>query len=683
MNVFELTINKDAVTTEDFQQLYTSITGYLGAFSKVRFHIILTDKRVRYLIESTKDLSPISSNVPFCVIVPASESDAALPKATSKERFVNFVTGGTLLELREKLAVKRGKNLEHFVCDVQKITAQKAMVNISIFFKNAGGEWSVSKKNTTKFPAHLFAFDFKTANTFMKKETPKYLNIEKSLHMFVPENINSLLEVDTFPYFPKPYYLNLPAYEFDKHSLIVGASGSGKSRFIQLLIDRMKRMPNSYDYRIIVIDPHANLASDLKTIDNSKVFDFNGETTELFAGAEADISAATELTSTLLKDLIGDNYNARTERVVRFSLFVLFTAQTMSLGMLKRFLTEVELRQQILDHVQGHVPHNISHFFATDFNEIRTSFYNESIMPIIAIVDELELQPALLGEGGVSMNNTVRDNFLTVFSLNKVSMGEKAVKTVAGLIIQQIFLLAQSRAFGQRVILIIDEVSVVQNPALSAMLSEARKFNLFVVLTQQYLSQVDKELKDSIFANTSNYYCFRVSEEDATQLVGNLPMELQKEMLEEAKSKGIKEETVKVRMLTDLSPRECVVRLASNGLLLPCFKARTLDIGTDAVAQTTVPEKKLKAYSGEIENISKFIEKAEKTPAGTPVEVEEFHADPTTPKPANTEPVHKPPPKWLYGVELEEFSQGPPGPITVGDIMRASTTKEQTKKGEK
>ena len=213
------------------------------------------------------------------------------------------------------------------------------------------------------------------------------------------------------------------------------------------------------------------------------------------------------------------------------------------------------------------------------------------------------------------------------------------------------------------------------------MLSEARKFNLFVVLTQQYLSQVDKELKDSIFANTSNYYCFRVSEEDATQLVGNLPMELQKEMLEEAKSKGIKEETVKVRMLTDLSPRECVVRVASNGLLLPCFKARTLDIGSD-VANTTVPEKKLKAYSGKIENISKFIEKADNTPAGTPVEVEEFHADPTKPVNVETNPEHKPPPKWLYGVELEELNQGPPGPITVGDIMRASTTKEQTKKGE-
>ena len=73
-------------------------------------------------------------------------------------------------------------------------------------------------------------------------------------------------------------------------------------------------------------------------------------------------------------------------------------------------------------------------------------------------------------------------------------MGEKVVKTVAGLLIQQIFLLAQANAFNQRVILIIDEVSVVQNPALASILSEARKYNLFVFLTQQYFGQIEEDL---------------------------------------------------------------------------------------------------------------------------------------------------------------------------------------------
>src|SRR5690606_33942846 len=203
------------------------------------------------------------------------------------------------------------------------------------------------------------------------------------------------------------------------------------------------------------------------------------------------------------------------ERVIRFSIYVLLVSQSMSMDYLKRFLTDLQLRQQILDHVASHVPPNIVKFFATDFNELRTQHYTEAIVPIISLVDEMQMQPALVNESDQSLVKLINDNFLTVFSLNKVSMGEKVVKTVSGLLIQQIFLLAQARAFNEKVILIIDEVSVIQNPALAQILAEARKYNLFVFLTQQYFGQIEKDIRDAIFTNVSNYYVFRVSEEDA------------------------------------------------------------------------------------------------------------------------------------------------------------------------
>ncbi|MCA9328886.1 type IV secretion system DNA-binding domain-containing protein, partial [Candidatus Saccharibacteria bacterium] len=446
------------------------------------------------------------------------------------------------------------------------------------------------------------------------------------------------------------------------------------------LVDRIHRLPNRYNYRVVVIDPHASLAADLSRMNDTKVIDFNNETTELFAGAEADITAATELTTTLMKSLMGESFNPRVERVLRFSLFVLFSSRNMSLGTLKRFLTELEYRQKVLNHVEGHVPHNISHFFATDFNEIRTAFYNEGLLPIIAIVDELELQPALLAEGGLSLQQTINSNFLTVFSLNKVSMGEKVVKTIAGLLIQQIFLLAQSRSFNERVLLFIDEVSVVQNPALAQILSEARKFNLFVILTQQYFTQVEKFLQDAIFANVYNYYCFRVAEEDAVQLVGNLPMELPKEMLLEAKDKGINEETIKVRLLTDLHPRECVVRVASNGLLLPCFKARTLDVEHHVIETSMDKDFVPKVYKGTPATIDKFIEKADHVPVGQTVQLDPEQQN--TPTPADI-PAEQPPPKppappprspESIGLEPEPIQNGPPP--SLDDIMQQNSTKE-------
>jgi hypothetical protein len=578
---FEIYLLHNDLTKEHWQMLYNAILQFGGNLEKFDLTFTCKDNVVRFFVASNKDLSVLSNNLEGIVLRPATEDDVKAPSHVSKERFVQLHTGGNILDLKEKYQVKRTKDLQYASFSVRGIQATKAIVTANLLFKGPGNVWYRNKKLFTSFPAHLFAINFTTNTRYLKKTIPTYLNIEKSLHMLNSENVNGLFEVDTFPYFANNYYLNLTSYEFDKHSFIIGASGSGKSKLISLFVDRLQKTSLSMNYRVVVIDPHASLIDDFQGMPNSKVITFGEQSTELFASAGADISAATELTATLFKSLLLDQYTARLDRMLRFTLFVLFTAQNMSLDTLKRFLTEIELRNQILGHVDGYVPKNIVKFFGSDFNEIRTQYYNEAILPIVSLVDEMQLQPGLVGEGDVPLARTINENFLTLFSLNKVSMGEKVVKTVAGLIIQQIFLLAQSHAFNEKIILIIDEVSVVQNPALASILSEARKYNLFVFLTQQYFGQIEPELQASIFTNVSNYYVFRVSEEDARALEGNLKMELPQDMSaeqnEQQKASGVREQDMRVRMLTELHPRECLVRVLANGQLNPCIKARTLD----------------------------------------------------------------------------------------------------------
>jgi nicotinamide riboside kinase len=421
-------------------------------------------------------------------------------------------------------------------------------------------------------PSHLLAIDFLANTKYLRRKEPKYLDIQKALHLMQSDNVNALFEVDTFPYRPSNYFLPLTSYDFDKHSFIVGASGSGKSKLISLLVDRLATTALKMNYRVVVIDPHASIAEDFGHIDDMKVVNFGKEdSTELFPDASADLTAATELTATLFKSLLGEQYNPRLDRLLRFSLFILMTAQTMSLQNLRRFLMEIEYRNQIVEHVTVYVPDNIVKFFGADYNEIRTHNYDTTVLPLISMVDEMQLQPSLVGESESSLAKTIQDNFLTVFSLNKVSMGEKVVKTVAGLLIQQIFLLAQARAFNQKIILVIDEVSVVQNPALAQILAEARKFNLTVILTQQYFGQVDKDLRDAIFANVFNYYAFKVSEEDARALEGNLNIELPQELVTAEHAKGLKEADIKVKIMTELHPRECLVRVVAKNRRCTAF----------------------------------------------------------------------------------------------------------------
>lgn len=575
----------DKLDVAHWQSLYKALMAHLGILGG-KFTVTFTckDNVVRFFISSEKDISFLSNSIDGFLLRPCASDVIDIPDKARKERFINFVEGGNLLDLKERYEIKKGKSLTVATFSVRSLSYESAVVTSKLYFALPDGTWTKASKLMTTFPVHLLAIDFSANTHYLKKAMPKYLSIEKSVHMLNSENINALLEVDTFPYFSKPYYLNLTSYEFDKHSFIVGASGSGKSKFISLFVDRLQKSTAvAMNYRVVVIDPHASLAADFDYIANKKVINFGNESTELFSGASTDISAATELTGTLFKSLMGENATAKTDRLMRFSLYVLLTAQAMSLGNLKRFLTEVDLRNQMLEHVQGYVPDNIIKFFGADFNELRTKYYNETISPIVSLVDEMQMQPALVGEGELSLAKTIEDHFLTVFSLNKVSMGEKVVKTVAGLLIQQIFLLAQARKFNQRVLLVIDEVSVVQNPALAQILSEARKFGLSVMLTQQYFGQIDKDLQDAIFANVFNYYTFKVSEEDARALEGNLTIELPKHIVESENAKGIKEQDLRVKLMTGLHPRECLVRVLANGQVIPAFKARTLDAPTSDV----------------------------------------------------------------------------------------------------
>lgn len=603
---FEIYLRTNKTSAEDWQKFYTVLTQHLGSLQKIRFYITFQDNIVRYYVKSANNIGVLSNNIDIGVLRPIQPQELQIPVATGKERLVQFVTGGNILDVSEKIAVKRGKRLKLLEVEVHKISNNKSVCKLSLFFTSAGGIISKNKKLSGTFPAHLFAADFDKNARYIKRSMSNYLSLEKTSHLLEPSNVNALFSVNTFPYFSQDYYLPLHAYEFDKHSFIIGASGSGKSKFIQLYIDRLARTQARMNYRVIVIDPHDSLRNDLETIDGAKIINFADESAELFGSSEqTDVSASTELTTSLMKSLIPEANNARLERVLRFSLYVLFVGQTMSLGYLKRFLTETELRNEILGHVESHIPDNIRKFFATDFNEIRTGYYNEAILPIVALIDEMQLQPALVSESEQQLGQLIQDNFLTVFSLNKVSMGERVVKTAAGLLIQQIFLLAQARTFSQKVILFIDEVSVVQNPALAAILSEARKFNLTVILTQQYFGQVEKDLRDAIFANVYNYYTFRVSEEDAQSLVGNLVMEVPKEIMEAETAKGLKEEQVRIQYMTSLNPRECLLRLSANGQILPCFKGRTIDIESQPM-RPQVHAENLVSYA--LKSPKKFVE---------------------------------------------------------------------------
>ena len=578
----ELFLTSDQVSAADWTKTLLSIGQSLGFMREWILMVNIQNGSLRYYIGSDQDISGLSNNLELFTIQAIDPALVNPPTDTTREGFFQFVTGGNLIDLKERYEVKKSRSLEWATFSMRVVNVERVICTAQIIFKQANGSFSLAKKRFFKFPSHLLLVDFIANSKYTRTKQPKYLNIQQSLHLLRSDDLGALLEVDTFPYLPKNYFLPLEAYDFDKHSFIIGSSGSGKSKLIGLFISRLlQNATYRQKYRIVVIDPHASLEDDLGVIEDSNIISFKTpeDGTELFAGSGTDINASAELTSTLFKSLLADQFNPKLERVIRFSIYILMTAQVMSLDNLKRLLTDIEYRNQLIEHVKGFIPENIVRFFNTDFNELRTKSYNEAIAPVVALVEELQLQPSLSNQSddSLSLARLISSKPLTLFSLNKVSMGEKVVKTVAGLLIQQIFLLAQARSFNEKIILIIDEVSVVQNPTIAQILAEARKYNLSVFLTQQYFGQIEKPIQDAIFANVANYYVFRVSEEDARALEGNITMDLPKEAVDEEKEMGNKETDAKIRLLTSLNTQEVIARLSADGRFIPAVKAKTIN----------------------------------------------------------------------------------------------------------
>lgn len=441
---FEAYLLKDDLDQEAWHKTLFSISQYIGLLRKWKVVVEVENNTVHYYIGANKDLSVLSNNLDGIVLRPVGSSLISLPSYGAKEYLVQFVSGGNILDLREKYQLKRDKELTWAVFTLQTINIESAYCNATLYFKDAAGRHAMANKKSLFLPSNLLAINFKANTKYLYKKQPKYLDIQKSMHIMRSDSVGALFEVDTFPYMPKNYYIPLPSYDFDKHSLIIGASGSGKSKLISLFIDRLFASSGiRQNYRVVVIDPHASLKEDLRGIQNAEIINFKGQndSAELFAGVGTDITAATELTGTLFKSLLADQYNSKLERVLRFSLFVLMTAQVMSLENLKRLVTDLDYRNKLINHVRDYVPQNIATFFGADFNELRTQSYNEAISPIVSLVDEMQMQPSLTAqdEHSKSLAKLIGTNPLTVFSLNKVSMGEKWSKQWLGFSFSRFF----------------------------------------------------------------------------------------------------------------------------------------------------------------------------------------------------------------------------------------------------
>ncbi len=356
---------------------------------------------------------------------------------------------------------------------------------------------------------------------------------------------------------------------------------------------------NKLKYKVIIIDPHAAMEEDIGGLEKTNVIDFKTENSSinLFINSSQDILSSTESIMSVFKNIIADKYNSKLERVLRYSIHLLLEKGEFNLISLRKLLTEIEYRNKIVKDVQDVIQPNIIEFFRVDFNELKTKSYQEAISPIISFIDEMQLLPAMNNTSEIkNIKEEIEQNFITILSLDQMTLGLNITKTISGFAMQQILQLVQSHTFNEHIILVIDEVSVIENPIISRFLSEARKYNLSLILAGQYFEQISENLQKAIFTNVVNYFIFRISRMDAILLESNMQMEV-----------AVKNSHItRIKMLTELNDRECIVRIGKDGRMLSAFKGKTLDFIPVPRIKTNVKKQKNINKKENIENKKVF-----------------------------------------------------------------------------
>jgi TraM recognition site of TraD and TraG len=401
----------------------------------------------------------------------------------------------------------------------------------------------------------------------------------------------------------------IPQKDRSIHMYVIGASGTGKTKFLEFPIQQDIQLGNGFG----IIDPHGDLIEETKgflaeyyhkTQDES-IFDrvvivdptdpdytvaFN--VLEIPPGVQP-IEQAQELIM-VFKRIWADSWGARMEDLLRNSLIALGQAD-LTLCQLPQFLTLQSFRAQVMSKVSN----PLTRLYFERFDSLSKANQLTWSDPVTNKVNAFladERISQMLGQpkSSINLREIMDKRKILLIKLNKGKLTESA-DLIGSLLMAKIQLAAFSRTDipeGERVpfYLYIDEFQNFASESFQVVLSEARKYGLSLIMAHQTLEQIPPELQSIILGNTGLQVYFRINRKDA-ELLAKEAFTYEGYQVKEVqmRSSGIntrywslgEEWERNIAELQDLPPRHCMIKHKIQGGMLaletvsiePAFKA--------------------------------------------------------------------------------------------------------------
>ena len=320
-----------------------------------------------------------------------------------------------------------------------------------------------------------------------------------------------------------------------RHMYIVGKTGVGKSEFLKDMILQDIREGKG----VCFIDPHDTIEMILPLIPPERAEDvilFDPSDTERPLGFNMLDAQTDEQKDLIVSSIIGLMYKLydpnktgiigpRFEHAIRNAMLTVMYEPGSTFVEVVRVLTDASYVQELLPKVQDPIVRR----YWTDQIAQTSDFHKSEVLDYIVskfgrfVTNRMMRDIIGQSESAFDFRKAMDEGKILLISLAKGKIGEDNSSFLGLILVPKILAAAMSRTDvpqEQRrdFYLYVDEFQNFATPDFGQILSEARKYRLNLIVANQFIGQIDEEVKNAIFGNAGTIISFRVGVADANYL---------------------------------------------------------------------------------------------------------------------------------------------------------------------
>jgi len=407
----------------------------------------------------------------------------------------------------------------------------------------------------------------------------------------------------------KKYIFGIKRNDRRRHMYLIGKSGVGKSKLLELLI----RQDIANGHGLCLMDPHGDVIDNvLDFIPENRIQDvvlIDPSDMNWPASFNPIINVAPEMKHQVTQGLIevmekqfGANWTPRLEHVFRFTCLALLDYPYATMRGMLSILSDRNYRQKVVEYIQDEM---VKRFWAIEFADWSEKFDTEAIIPLVNKLGQFLSNPLLRyvfgqQENKVDIEKIMNEQKILLINLSKGKLGEENSSFFGSMFVTKIYQAGMARAAMREsarkdFYLYVDEFQNVVTDTFVNILAEARKYGLALTVAHQYRAQIKTEVIATIMGNVATIIVFRLGGDDA--------LSLEKEMTPVFKAKD----------MINLGMQEFYVKMTVDGNTADPFSAETLKImpPTHSSYRERIIEFNHKTYCEPLEEVKRKIAEEE------------------------------------------------------------------------